>query len=310
MKKLISIVIPAYNEEDVINELSKRLKVVMETAVKYDFEVIIIENGSTDLTFQKLIEVNKNDSRFKIIRLSRNFTSDGGSSAGLKFVKGDAAVIMNADLQDPPEMIPEFIKKWEEGYEIVYGIVQKRKGVAITRSLASLLFYELINRLTGGLFPKNVGNFRLIDKKVYLAVNEFPERNKFLRGIIVWTGFSQTGIPYIRAERFAGKSKANFPDVLRYALDAIYAFSYFPLRVISVIGIVLSTGAFLAILIYVALFFFYGRLVPGLMTLLTLMLFLFGTLFFILGIMGEYLSRIYDEVKQRPNFIIKEKVGL
>jgi dolichol-phosphate mannosyltransferase len=310
MEKLISIVIPAYNEEDVIDELSKRLKAVMDRNIKYDFEVIIIENGSTDLTFQKLKEVNKNDGRFKIIRLSRNFTSDGGSSAGLKFAKGDAAVIMNADLQDPPEMIPDFIKKWEEGYEIVYGIIQKRKGIAITRSLASLLFYELINRLTGGLFPKNVGNFRLIDKKVYHAVNEFPERNRFLRGIIAWTGFSQTGIPYIRAGRFAGKSKANFLDVLKYALDAIYAFSYFPLRVISVVGIVLSTGAFLAILIYIALFFIYGRLVPGLTTLLTLMLFLFGTLFFILGIMGDYLSRIYDEVKQRPNFIIKEKVGL
>ena len=310
MKKLISIVIPAYNEEEVIDELAKRLKAVMDASVKYDFEVIIIENGSTDLTFQKLIKVNKNDSRFKIIRLSRNFTSDGGSAAGLKFTKGDAAVIMNADLQDPPEMIPEFIKKWEEGYEIVYGIIQKRKGIAITRSLASVLFYELINRLTSGLFPKNVGNFRLIDKKVYYAVNEFPERNKFLRGIIAWTGFSQTGIPYVRAERFAGKSKANFSDVLRYALDAIYAFSYFPLRMISVIGIALSTGSFLAILIYVALFFLYGRQVPGFTTLLTLMLFLFGMLFLLLGIMGEYLSRIYDEVKQRPNFIIKEKVGL
>jgi dolichol-phosphate mannosyltransferase len=310
MKKLISVVIPAYNEEEVIDELSKRLKAVMDRNVKYDFEVIIIENGSVDLTFQKLIEVNKNDSRFKIIRLSRNFTSDGGSFAGLKYAKGDAVVIMNADLQDPPELIPEFIKKWESGYEIVYGIITKRKGVAITRRFASSLFYELTNRLTGGLFPKNVSNYRLIDKKVCAAINEFPERNRFLRGIIAWTGFTSIGISFERPPRFAGESKANFLDVLQYALHAVYAFSYFPLKVITVIGLTLSICSFIAIIIYIALYLIYETKVPGLTTLLTLMLFLFGMLFLILGIMGEYLSRIYDEVKQRPNFIIKEKVGL
>jgi dolichol-phosphate mannosyltransferase len=180
----------------------------------------------------------------------------------------------------------------------------------LIRRIIYSLFYELINKLTGGLFPKNVSDFRLIDKKVYSAINEFPERNRFLRGIIAWAGFSQTGIPFERSVRFAGRSKADFGVVLRLALNGIYAFSYFPLKVVTMLGMTLSIGSFIAIIVSVAMFFIVGRKVPGLTTLLTLMLFLFGMLFLILGIIGEYLSRIYDEVKQRPNFIIKEKVGL
>ena len=310
MKKLISIVIPAYNEEDVIGELSKRLKAVMDKNIKYAFEVIIIENGSVDLSFKKLSDINKNDSRFNVLRLSRNFGCDGAISAGLKYAKGDAAVIMNADLQDPPEMIPNFIEKWEEGYEIVYGMITKREGVSFIRKIISSMFYEIINRLTGGLFPKNVSDFRLTDKKVYQAINEFAEKNRFLRGMIIWTGFSQTGIPFDRPARFAGESKASFGEIWRTAWNGIYAFSYFPLKIVTVLGIFLSIGSFAVIILYISLFLIFGRQVPGFTTLITLILFLFGMLFLILGIIGEYLSRIYDEVKQRPNFIIKEKIGL
>lgn len=310
MKKQISIVIPAYNEEAVIDELGKRLKEMMDEQRNYEFEVIIVENGSDDLTYKKLAELNKADSRFKVLRLSRNFGCDGGLSAGLMYAKGDAAILMNADLQDPPEIVPEFLKKWDEGYEIVYGVIKKREGMSFFRRIASSMFYEIINRLTGGLFPKNASDFRLIDRKVYKAINGFTERNRFLRGMIMWAGFSKVGIPFERPARFAGKAKASLGEIWRTALNGIYSFSYFPLKVITMLGVLISLFSFAAIIFYISMFFLYGRMVPGFTTLITIFLFLFGALFMTLGIIGEYLSRIYDEVKQRPNFIVKETIGL
>jgi dolichol-phosphate mannosyltransferase len=309
MKKLISVVIPAYNEEAVLDELEKRLKEVMATNRNYDFEIIIIENGSWDSSFEKLIRINKEDYRFKIVQMSRNFGCDGAITAGLKYVKGDAAVIMNADLQDPPEMILEFIKKWEEGYEIVYGIIQKRIGVPFTRKILSSLFYKVIHRLTDKAIPENASDFRLIDKKVYSIVNKMDERNKFLRGIIAWTGFKQIGIPFERPPRYAGESKANFFEALKVAMNGLFSFSYFPLRAASVLGMAVSASAFIMGIIEIYLFLRYGRAVRGFTTTIIVILFLFGTLFFILGIIGEYIARIYDEVKQRPNYIVKNEIG-
>ena len=309
MKKLISVVIPAYNEEAVLDELAKRLKGVMATNSNYDFEIIIVENGSWDSSFEKLIRINKEDSRFKIVQMSRNFGCDGAITAGLKYVKGDAAVIMNADLQDPPEMIPEFIKKWEDGYEIVYGIIQKRIGVSFTRKILSSIAYKIIYHLSNKMIPANVSDFRLIDEKVYTIVNKMEERNKFLRGIIAWTGFKQIGIPFDRPPRFAGGPSANFLGVFKVAINGIFSFSYFPLRAVSVLGIVVSASAFIMGIIEIYLFLRYGRIVQGFTTTIIVILFLFGTLFFILGIIGEYIARIYDEVKQRPNYIVRDEVG-
>ncbi|MCK4859477.1 MAG: glycosyltransferase family 2 protein [Candidatus Omnitrophica bacterium] len=309
MKKLISVVIPAYNEEAVLDELKKRLKEVMATNSNYDFEIIIVENGSWDSSFEKLIRINKEDPRFKIVQMSRNFGCDGAITAGLKYAKGDAAVIMNADLQDPPEMIFEFIKKWEEGYEIVYGIIEKRIGVSFTRKILSSIAYKIIYHLSNKMIPANVSDFRLIDKKVYTIVNKMEERNKFLRGIIAWTGFKQIGIPFDRPARFGGGPSANFFAVFKVAINGIFSFSYFPLRAVSVLGMVVSTSAFIMGITEIYLFLLYGRVVQGFTTLIVVMLFLFGTLFFILGVMGEYIARIYDEVKQRPNFIVKNEIG-
>ncbi len=309
MKKLISVVIPAYNEEEVVDELANRLKKVMLENDDYDFEIIIVENGSWDSTFEKLIKIHKDDNRFKIIQLSRNFGCDGGITAGLKYAKGDAAVIMNADLQDPPEMISKYIKKWEEGYEIVYGVIQKRLGVAASRRFFSASFYKIINKLTDNVIPEGASDFRLMDKKVYSTVNKMEERNRFLRGIIVWTGFKQIGIPYERPPRYAGESKADFLTVLKVAMNGIYSFSYFPLKIVTGLGLVVSVGSFTMGVVEISLFLTYGREVPGFTTIILTMLFLFGTLFFILGIIGEYLARIYDEVKQRPNYIVKNEIG-
>ncbi len=309
MKRLISIVVPAYNEEEVLDELKSRLIGVMDSISDYEFEVIVVENGSWDSSFKKLIKINNEDSRFKIIKLSKNFGCDGGITAGLKYAKGDAAVIMNADLQDPPEMITQFIQKWEEGYEIVYGIIQKREGVSFMRKILSSLAYVIIYNLTHETIPKNASDFRLIDKKVYIIVNNMEERNKFLRGIIAWTGFKQTGIPYQRPARYAGETKAGFCTAFNVATNGIFSFSYFPLHIATILGFIVSVASFIMIFIELGLYLIYGQVVPGFTTTIILILFLFGMLFFLIGIVGVYLARIYDEVKERPNFIVADRIG-
>ncbi len=209
-KKMISIVIPSYNEEPGLPELKRQLQHVMDTNEAYDFEVIIVENGSWDKSFELLQKIHEEDSRFKVVQLSRNFGCDGGITAGMHYARGDAMVIMMADLQEPPEMISQFIKKWEEGYDVVYGIVAKRAGISLIHSLSTKAFYRIMYLLTDKAFPEDVSDFRLIDRRVYLAVNSMDERNRLLRGLIAWTGFKQYGIPFERKPRFAGESTFNY----------------------------------------------------------------------------------------------------
>lgn len=310
MKKSISIVIPAFNEEEVVDELSARLTAIMAKLERYDFEVIIVENGSWDATYEKLKKINAADGRFKILQMSRNFGCDGAVTAGLRYAKGDAAVIMCADLQDPPEMIPPFVEKWEQGYDIVYGIVQKRVGTGIARRFFSRLFYKVFNALTENAIPDNVSDFRIMDRRVYQAVNGMDERGRLLRGMIAWTGFRQAGIPFERPPRFAGESKANFFTVFRLALNGIFSFTYLPLKLATLLGFVVSAVSFVMIFVELLLVFIYGREVPGFTTLIIVILFLFGMLFLILGIIGEYIARIYDEAKKRPIYIVRDEVGL
>lgn len=311
MKKLISIVIPLFNEEDNVDELYLRLKKLMTQEFRYNFEIIAVEHGSNDSTFEKLAKINKIDKRLKILQLSKNFGSaDTGIAAGLTFAKGHAAAIMMADLQEPPELISKFLRKWEQGFEIVYAIVKKRPEVSITRRILSSLFYKVLNLMTNNMFPNNVADFRLVDRRVYQVVNSMPEQNKFLRGLISWTGFAQIGIPFERSPRFAGKSKADFSTVLRVAANGIFSFSYTPLKFVTVLGFILSLISFSMIIYQITLYLIYGRGTPGFSTIVVLTSFLFGMLFLILGIIGEYLSRIYDEVKARPNFIVRKKIGL
>jgi len=310
MNKKICIVVPVYNEEEVLPELLKRLEKIAEMESGYDFEFVMVENGSRDRSYQILKDARQKDPRVKVLRLSRNFGCDGAITAGLKYVRGDAAVIMNADLQDPPEMIPEFLRKWESGFEIVYGIIKKRHGEPVLKRVFSSSFYTVINFLTDGLFPRNVSDFRLIGSKVVDAVNSLKETNRFMRGIVIWTGFKQTGIEFERPPRFAGKSKSGFMAILKVAMNGIFSFSYFPLRITTFLGVFISVVSFLMMIGFVIMFFVFGRQVPGHTSTVVTMLFLFGILFFILGIIGEYLARIYDEVKQRPNYIVTEELGI
>ena len=308
-KKLISIVIPIYNEELGIPELIKQTTKFIDINENYDFEIIFVEHGSIDNSFSLLNKYGGKDKRIKILQLSKNFGCDGGIAAGMRFAKGDALVIMMADLQEPIELISEFIKKWEHGYEIVYGVVKKRTAGFI-RNISSILFYKIINLFTKNMFPENASDFRLIDKKVYETINQMGEQNKYLRGLIMWTGFRHIGIPFNRVKRFAGESKANFITVLKVAVNGIFSFSYLPLRFVSVLGIGITFVSFLMIVFYLYLYFVHGREAPGTATIILLTLSLFGILFFILGIISEYLARIYDEVKARPSFIVKNKINL
>jgi len=308
-KKFISIVVPVYNEEKVIPELIKRLTNFINKNSNYNFEVIFVEHGSVDNSFNLLNKYGKKDKRIKVLQLSKNFGCDGGIAAGMRFATGDACVIMMADLQEPIELISDFLKKWEQGYEIVYGVVKKRTA-GLIRNFNSILFYKIINSLTNNMFPENASDFRLIDKKVYQTVNQMPEQNKYLRGLIMWTGFKHIGIPFNRTKRFAGESKANFITVLKVAINGIFSFSYLPLRFVTFLGIGITVISFLMIIFYLYLFIVHGREAPGAATTILLMLSLFGILFFILGIISEYLARIYDEVKGRPSLIIKNKINI
>lgn len=310
MKNLISIVIPAYNEQDNVDELARRLQGVFTANPAYDFEVIIVENGSLDNTYAKLLAVHQQDDRFKILQLARNFRMDGGVTAGLNYAKGDAAVIMTADLQDPPELITEFIKRWEKGYENVYGIVAKRNGTNAIRRFNSQLFYKVANTLTGGMVPKNVSDFRLVDRKVYKTINSIYERNRFMRGLFAWVGYKSIGIEHERAERFAGVSGAHTFKVIELALKGILAHSYAPLKLITLTGLLISTFSFLLLAWTVVRAVFWGVPFAGYGTIMAVMLLMFGILFTMLGIVSAYVGLIYEEVKQRPNYIVSQTHGM
>ena len=308
-KKLISIVVPAFNEEDCIDELARRLTAVMDGLTSYQFEALIVENGSTDKTWSLLQKIATSDERFKPIRLSRNFGMDGGVTAGLELATGDACVIMTADLQDPPELIVEFVEKWEAGYENIFMIVEKRSTSNILRQINSKLFYFMADRLTGGLIPKDVSDFRLVDRKVYEAVRGMEERNRFVRGLFAWVGFRSFGIKHPRPARFGGESKARLSTVLRLAKHGILSFSDIPLRFITWFGLVCSGLALGTMVVFAILKFVIGTPFAGFATIVTIVLFFFGLLSFMIGILAEYVAMIHSEVKNRPNFIIAEAIN-
>ncbi len=309
IKKLISIVVPAFNEEECIEELARRLTEVMDGLFNYEFEALIVENGSTDKTWSLLQNIAASDNRFKPIRLSRNFGMDGGVTAGLELATGDACVIMTADLQDPPELIAEFVEKWEAGYENIFMIVEKRSTSNILRRVNSKLFYFIADRLTGGLIPKDVSDFRLVDRKVYETVRTMHERNRFVRGLFAWVGFRSIGIKHQRPARFSGESKARLSTVLRLAKHGILSFSDIPLRFITWFGLICSGLALGTMVIFAILKFVIGTPFAGFATLVTIVLFFFGLLSFMIGILAEYVAMIHSEVKNRPNFIIAETLN-
>lgn len=307
---IISVVAPAYNEEGNIAEFVRRVRLVFDGLPGYDFEAIIVENGSADSTWERLTEERAKDDRVKLVRLSRNFGAEGGITAGLTYATGDAAVIISADLQDPPELIVDFVERWECGFDNVYGIVTRRRGSTWLRRVNSQAFYWLINKMTRGAFPRNVSDFRLVDRRAYQAINTMNERNRFLRGMFFWAGFRSVGIEHERSVRHSGESKATTRLVVSLALKSILSYSYVPLRIITYAGLSVSLVSFLFLFYTVYRIFAHGVPFDGYGTLIGVMLLMFGFLFTMLGVVAEYIGLVYEEVKARPNYIVSDEEGL
>ena len=309
MKKIIySIIVPVYNEELVINETYIRLKNVM-AKLDEGYEIIFINDGSRDKTLLIAQEICSRDSNVKLINFSRNFGHQVAITAGMDNSNGRAIVVIDADLQDPPEVIPEMIKKWKEGYEVVYGKRLKRKGETIFKKITAKIFYRFLKGMTTVNIPVDAGDFRLIDRKVCDALKSLPERNRYVRGLVSWVGFKQIGVDYIRDERFAGETKYPLRKMINFAADAITSFSYKPLRFSTYIGGIMALISFLTLNYVFFQKFVNKKTEPGWASIVSINLFFNGLMLIMLGIIGEYVGRIYDEVKGRPQYIIMTKMG-
>lgn len=310
MSKTISVVVPAFNEEACVDELARRLAEVADSIrPRYEFEFIIVENGSADSTFERLMQLRAADHRIKIIRFSRNFGMEGAVTAGLRHASGDAAVIMCADLQDPPEMIPEFIARWEDGFENVYGQITKRSDEGWLRQRLTSVFYWLLHRANGNQVPRNVSDFRLVSRKVYSVLNSLPERHRMLRAMWSFIGYKHTGVPYERPPRHGGASTYRLFRNIVFALHGICASSIAPLKLIPAAGLFLSACSFLALITLTIRWVAAGVPFPGYGTIVALELGLFGLLFLLLGILSEYVGMTFEEVRGRPMYIVDSEFG-
>ncbi len=309
-KKRIDIVIPAYNEEACVNELASRLTEVFSVENLYEFNVILVENGSLDSTWEKCKIITENDSRFKVLKLARNFRMDGGLTAGLNYATGDACIFMTADLQDPPEIISDFLRKWEEGFQNIYGLITSRKTSKFLRRINSKLFYFIANKLAKDYIISGVSDFRLMDKKAYEALRSMPENNRFMRAMSAWVGFKSYGIKIDRPARFGGKSNADTFKVIDLAIKGILAFSNIPLRLGTIFGTLIFISSWIALPFFTFFWIIKGVPFAGFGTIISIFLVLFSTLTIIVSLIGEYIGLIYDEVKRRPKFIVESTIGL
>lgn len=304
-----SVVLPVYNEEAVIMESCRRIRAIM-AAEGEPFEIIAVNDGSRDQSAALLRELCRRDPVFKLISFSRNFGHQTAITAGMDHASGDAVIVIDADLQDPPEIIPKMIQEWKAGYEVVYGHRTRREGESVGKRLTARLYYRLLRRLTDVDIPVDVGDFRLIDAKVRDALMKIPEHNRYVRGLISWLGFRQTFVDYVREPRFAGETKYPLRKMIRLAVDGIASFSYKPLKLGIGLGLTISIGSFaFLIFIFISRLFNLVVMERGWASLMCVMLFLFGIVLIVLGIIGEYIARIFEEVKGRPLYVICEKEG-
>ena len=306
MQQSISVVIPIFNEQKIIPVLYSRLKRVL-TKISNNHEIIFINDGSTDQSLSKLLDLHKKDKKVKILSFSRNFGHMPAVNAGLKEATGKKVVIMDADLQDPPEVIEAMWQKAKEGFTVVYGIKEKRKEGLLKRSMFKL-FYRLMDTISAYKMPLDAGTFSLLDQKVVKILTSLPEKNKYLSGLRAWTGFRQTGVLYERGARYAG-SASSFRKLTKLAMDGLISFSYIPLRLASVFGFICATLALITTVVVIGLRIIFGWGLIGWASTMTTILLMAGVQLITLGIIGEYLARIYDEVKSRPEYIIEQKIG-
>ena len=302
-----SFVVPVFNEEAVLPVLLRRLDLSMRD-LDGPAEAVLVDDGSTDCSAVVLRETARSDPRFRYIRLSRNFGHQVAISAGMDAARGDAVIVMDADLQDPPEVVAEMIARWKEGYEVVYGRRLSREGESRWKTLTASLFYRLLTRLSSVDIPRDTGDFRLIDRKVLEAFRAMPERDRFVRGMFAWLGFRQTEVAFHRLPRLAGETKYPLRKMMRFALDALTGFSSAPLKLASLAGLALSVGSLLLIL-YIAYSWLSGRSIQGWTSLMLVVVVLGAVQMFVLALMGEYIGRLYNEAKQRPLYIVQEVAG-
>ncbi len=310
MKPTFSFVCPVFNEEETLTVFSEKLSEVI-TKTSGLSEIIFVDDGSTDNSISVIGDICKKDPRFKLVKLSRNFGHQVAITAGMDHAQGDAVIIMDTDLQDPPDVVPLMIKKWQEGYHIVYAIREKRKGETWFKKTTASIFYRLLSFLTEVNIPQNVGDFRLVDRKALNAFKGLEERNRFVRGLFAWIGFKQTGVTYVRDERFAGDTKYPFLKMFKLAKNAIFGFSYIPLRLVFYAGVLVASFAFAEGLYFTYLKVFLNdeSLVKGWTSLFVLIAFLGGVQLIAIGVIGEYLAQISDEVKRRPLYLVERKDG-
>ena len=310
MKK-ISVVIPMYYEEEVVHECYRRVKVVLNSLNKFEHEIIFVNDGSKDKTLELLEEIADLDKDVKVISFSRNFGHQAAVTAGLKFITGDAVLIIDSDMQDPPELLTDMIRLWEDGNEVIYAKRKVRKGESKFKLITAKLFYRILNGLSDVDIPKDTGDFRLADRKVIDVINSMPEHNKFLRGLFSWVGFKQTPIEYERKERFAGKTKYPLKKMLKLASDGIISFSTKPLKLIGGIGLFSIFISFI-LLVYALLSYFlrWNNITSGWTSLMCAITFFAGVQLVSIWMISEYIARIYDDTKHRPEYIIDKTINI
>jgi len=305
---LISAVVPMFNESEVIDAFYHRTTDVLSGMPGIDYEIVFVEDGSTDDTFSKLTALAAKDPHVRVIKFSRNFGHQIAITAGLDHARGDCSVILDADLQDPPEVIPRMVARWREGYDVVFGVRSARRGEKPLKLLTASLFYRLLDAIVGIKIPVDTGDFRLLSRRAADQLRQMREKDRFVRGLVSWIGFRQTSVSYEREKRFAGETKYPYRKMVKFALDGITSFSTVPLKLAMWLGYAASAFAFLylaSVFVQKAL----GHTVEGWATIMVAMLFLGGVQLICLGIMGEYIGRIFNEIKPRPMYVVEEMVG-
>lgn len=304
----LTLVLPIFNEEEVIPELHARLQAFI-SGLGVDTEVVFVDDGSKDASLEMLRALAEDEPRYGIVSFSRNFGHQVAITAGLDFARGEAVVVMDADLQDPPEVVTEMLDRWRDGYDVVYARRSKRAGESLFKRASAAIFYRLFARMIPIEVPLDTGDFRLMSRNVVLALRALKESHRFVRGMVAWVGFKQTAVVYDRPERFAGETKYPLRKMVRFAIDGITSFSVLPLRFSTYLGMISSLGAF-GLVVWAVVGKLMGVTVPGWATTVGLVSLLGGIQLLMIGILGEYVGRIYEQVKQRPLYVTRERIGL
>jgi dolichol-phosphate mannosyltransferase len=306
--RVISVVAPIFNEQENLPELRRRIVAALEQTGEM-WEIVLVDDGSRDLSGEIIRGFHAEDPRIKLVELSRNFGHQPAVTAGLHHARGDCVILIDGDLQDPPEVIPQLVGKWREGAQVVLGERSSRADGASARGVGFRLFYPIFRALSDLPSAPDAGIFGLMDRRVVDELNKLPERGRFIPGLRSWLGFRQTSVTYDRTDRAAGKPKQSLRQLIHYAMDAIFSFSYRPLRWVTWMGIFVSTVTFGLAIFYMVTFFTFRKPITGFTTTIVCVLFLGGVQMIAIGILGEYIGRIYEEIKQRPLYVVKDRVG-